>query len=139
MSEDNPTWRYFGCVNEAGHYLFDENMKKVWGPEYTKLSKLDGLLPSQADRQEYVATFSRLDGWGVCAIAFWDCSVDNRAGSNSAFFVDDLGIPPSIMFEEAQDRFPSIFKRLPKEVVLSKETKDNPTTRYEQYSDPERD
>lgn len=138
MNKSQQQWWYFGCEGQAGHYLFDENMTKIWGRKYNYLRALDGLLPPQEDKTPYIATFSRLDGWGVCAIAFWDYSVDKRGGSNSTFFVSDLGIPPSVMFEEVKNRFSQLFKRFPKEITLCDVTKSNETRRHEDVSDPER-
>jgi len=139
ISESEQKWFYFGCDHGAGHYLFDDKMKQLWGAEYNKLRKLDGLLTPQDNTQPYVAAFSRLDGWGVCAIAFWDYSVDTRSGSNSIIFVNDLSISPEGMFDEAKKRFPHVFNRVPKQVTLCAATVGNPTRAYEQYGDPERD
>ncbi len=108
---------YFGCDQQTGHYLFSEGMRYP-GEEFTRLRNLDGMLAPQHDRNGYIATFARLDGHGVCAISFWDYSVDQRGGSNSTFFATSLTISPEELLAEAKQRFPNVFKRLPKEVVL---------------------
>jgi hypothetical protein len=112
-------WIYMGCHGEPGHYLFNEGMRRFrrygW-PE--KLKCFDGLLALQTDTTPYVATVSRLGGQNVSALAFWDYSVDTRAGSNSIVFAPSMTITPEELLTEAQRRFPEVFSRLPQPVTL---------------------
>ena len=112
-------WLYFGCHKVAGHYVFGEGMRshsQRYGSR--DLSRLDGMLPPQTDTAPYIATVSRLEGWGVSALAFWDYSVDKRGGCNSVVFAPSLTIAPEELLAEARRRFPEVFGRLPQPVRL---------------------
>lgn len=114
----NSTWLYFGCNNGPGHHLYNVKMYPVYDNKYRKLSNFDGTLPPFDSSAGYIASFSRLGGWGLSAIAFWDYSVDKRGGCNSVFFVDSLTIEPDEMLAEAKKQFPEVFARLPQELVF---------------------
>lgn len=112
-------WLYFGCHRQSGHYTFSEGMRELTRRFGSRdLSRLDGMLPSQIDTAPYIATVSRLEGWGLTALAFWDYSVDTRGGSNSIVFAPSLTIEPGELLTEAQRRFPQVFERLPQPVRL---------------------
>jgi len=53
------------------------------------------------------------------ALAFWDYSVDNRSGSNSAFFAPSLEISAEELIRQAALRFPEIWQRLPPITILA--------------------
>lgn len=112
-------WLYFGCHKEPGHYVFGQGMRSRV-PRYGSgdLSRFDGMLPPQTDTAPYIATVSRLGGWGLTALAFWDYSVDKRGGCNSIVFAPSLTIAPADLLAEAQARFPEVFGRLPQPVRL---------------------
>ena len=110
-------WLYFGCHRQAGHYVWRQGMRD-YGIDERNLNRFDGLLPPQDDPTPYIATVSRLGGWGRSALAFWDYSVDKRGGSNSVVFAPSLTIEPADLLREAQERFPEVFGRLPQPVVL---------------------
>lgn len=113
-------WIYFGCHQQAGHYLFRQGMHKTWNRNGERdLSRFDGLLPPQSDTTGYIASVSRLEGWGLTALAFWDYSVDKRGGCNSVVFAPSLTITPEDLLAEAQTRFPEVFSRLPQPVKLA--------------------
>lgn len=113
-------WTYFGCHQVAGHYTFSEGMRSLTQRYGSRdLSRFDGMLPNQVDTKPYVATVTRLGGWGLTALAFWDYSVDSRSGSNSVIFCPDLTITPEALLAGAEERFPQVFKRLPQPVVLA--------------------
>lgn len=114
-------WMYFGCNDGLGHYLFNPGMYKSYERKFQRLNNCDGLLPPQESSEPYIATVSRLEGWGLSALAFWDYSVDNRSGSNSVIFAPSLTITPSDLLAEAQKRFPQVFNRLPQAVRLVSE------------------
>jgi hypothetical protein len=112
-------WFYFGCHKEPGHYIFKQGMKRAhFDKKIEKLNFFDGKLPPQDCADGYVATISRLGGWGLTALAFWDYSVDKRGGCNSVIFAPSLTIDPDAMLTEAHARFPEVFARLPKPVRL---------------------
>ncbi len=113
-------WLYFGCHESAGHYVWEEGMRRHRDPYGSRsLAQLDGMLPPQGSSDAYIATVSRLGGWGLTALAFWDYSVDKRGASNSVVFAPSLIIEPSALLLEAQTRFPQVFRRLPRAVVLA--------------------
>lgn len=116
-------WLYFGCHKQLGHYVFSEGMRLL-ARRYGSMDfcRFDGMLPYQIDTEPYVATVSRLEGWGMTALAFWDYSVDTRKGCNSVVFAPSLTIEPDELLTEAQKRFPEVFDRLPQPVrLLSKQ------------------
>lgn len=111
-------WYYFGCWERAGHHVFAEGMRYPQSSGARGLNRFDGALPAQDDPTPYVATVSRLEGWGMTALAFWDYSVDSRSGSNSVIFAPSLDIAPADLLEQAMTRFPQVFGRHPKVVRL---------------------
>ena len=114
-------WLYFGCHREAGHYVFAEGMRSYrppYGSGARDLSRFDGMLPPQGSSDPYIAAVTRLEGWGMTALAFWDYSVDKRGGCNSVVFAPSLTIAPEELLEQAQARFPQVFRRLPQPVIL---------------------
>jgi len=112
-------WLYFGCHRRPGHYLFREGMRQIgYDRKLERLNHFDGKLPSQDNAEPYIATVSRLEGWGMSALAFWDYSVDGRGGCNSVVFAPSLTIAPDELLTEAQTRFPEVFGRLPQSVRL---------------------
>jgi len=112
-------WIYFGCHRQSGHYTFSEGMRPLIKRYGSKdLSRFDGMLPPQTDTTPYIATVSRLGGWGLTALAFWDYSVNKRGGCNSIIFAPSLTISPDELLAEAQERFPEVFGRLPQPVRL---------------------
>lgn len=112
-------WFYFGCHQQPGHYVFTEGMRSHYGNSPAReLSRFDGMLPPQDDTTPYIASVTRLGGWGMSALAFWDYSVDKRGGCNSVVFAPSLTISPEDLLAEAQTRFPQVFSRLPQPVKL---------------------
>ena len=115
-------WLYFGCNGGPGHYLWEVGMIQVNGRVYGGLPRdFDGLLAPQNNRKPYIAAVSRLEGWGLSALSFWDYSVDKRQGSNSIIFAPSLTITPDEFLSEAKRRFPQVFSRIPGDVVLMDE------------------
>lgn len=76
-----------------------------------RLSSFDGVLAPQDSREEGIATVTRLEGWDLTALAFWDYSIDKRGGSNSIVFAPGLTIPPDELLRKAAEVFPQVFKR----------------------------
>jgi len=111
-------WIYFGCHQQPGHYTFAEGMRSYRGRGSRDVSSFDGMLAPQNSAAPYLATISRLGGWGATALSFWDYSVDKRGGCNSIVFAPLLDIEPDEMLSEAMRRFPQVFARLPQPVQL---------------------
>lgn len=117
-------WIYFGCGQEAGHFLHDEKGRQTMVARELnrRLQMFDGMLaPRTADGGEatlYAASFSRLGGYGLSALSWWDRSVDSRPASNSIIFAPTLTISADEMLAEAQRRFPWVFLRTPQPVAL---------------------
>jgi hypothetical protein len=109
-------WIYFGCGDQSGHYAFEEGTR--YRSSDSSFAAFDGTLPPQPERQLYVASFSRLGGWGFSALSWWDRSVDSRPGSNSTILAPSLTIEPDTMLAEAKRRFPWVFDRLPQPIRL---------------------
>lgn len=109
-------WLYFGCHQVSGHYVFTEGMRSYsppYGSRMRDLNRFDGMLPPQDSTAPYIATVSRLEGWGLTALAFWDYSVDKRGGCNIVVFAPSLTITPDDLLAQAQVRFPQVFGRMP--------------------------
>ena len=104
-------WFYFGCYEQAGHYLFESNGYKA--PYNHPLGKFDGCLCLPEAVGERVAAISRLGAFGYSALAFWDRSIDSRPGSNSIIFAPSLDITPAEMVEGARHYLPRFAKRWP--------------------------
>lgn len=107
---------YFGCIEVAGHYLWDHNLKYVQRKYNNVLpwENLDGVLCPQITNENGVVKLHHKEGW--TAAAFWDYSVDHRPGSNSVFFAEGIhGVYHMIEF--IKKRFPSICKRFDFELV----------------------
>lgn len=110
-------WMYFGCYITPGHHLHSPGMGAV-PTRYQGLSSFDGALPPQDSWEEGVATVTRLEGWSLTALAFWDYSVDKRSGSNSIVFAPGLTIPPDELLCKAAEAFPQVFRRFKTPVRL---------------------
>lgn len=106
-------WYYFGCWAQAGHFLFTEGMRyPLFSDKEHSLTKFDGLLAPQGIRTPYIATVSRLGGWGYSALSFWDNSVDTRPGSNSIIFAPSLSVSYDGIMKGFQRYFPEVWSRV---------------------------
>ncbi|MFT8945997.1 MAG: hypothetical protein ABF876_05375 [Acetobacter aceti] len=115
------TWLYFGCLRRPGHALFLPGMRSFSASRTSGLyglNSFDGMLAPQDDRRPYRAALSRLPGWGLSALAFWDHSVDPRPGSNSIVFAPDTTISADAMLSGFRRVFPVAYDRLPGLEVL---------------------
>jgi hypothetical protein len=88
-------------------------MNGAYGSIYEKLGQFDGTLPPRDSTVGYVATLSRLGGWGLSALAFWDYTVDKRGGCNSVFFAPSLTISAEDLIVGAKAQFPQVWARMP--------------------------
>ena len=86
---------YFGCVERAGHYMWNPPLDSAqwpyrydsdffynnpWGYE------VDGRLCPSGPEIEGSALIHHKDGW--TALAFWDRSIDKRGKCNSVFLAE---------------------------------------------------
>lgn len=115
-------WYYFGCgPREAGHYCWDHRGQRDSGyvkGAHINWGSFDGTLPPQPEREVYVASFSRLGGWGKAALSWWDRSQDKRPASNSTILCPIITATPAEVYAQAQVIFPWVFARLPQPLVL---------------------
>lgn len=110
------TWLYFGCLSRPGHALFLPGMRSVSASRTNGLyglNSFDGMLAPQDDRRPYRAVLSRLPGWGLSALSFWDHTVDPRPGSNSIVFAPSTITSADGIVAGFRQNFPMAFDRLP--------------------------
>lgn len=117
-------WFYYGAgepeTNTASaHGFYDEAMRRVRGSGLP--SRFDGLLAPQPERADelYTVAISRLGGLRMTAASWWDRSRDARPGSNSIIFAPGLIIEPTALLDGARERFPWVFARLPRPLILA--------------------
>jgi hypothetical protein len=113
-----PGYLYFGCgKGEAGHYLWHKDGYKFHAHPWEKLERFDGQLQLQPETTLYVANITRLTGWGLTAVSWWDRSQDKRPASNSIFFagpqIHERAIP-----EYLAHCFPWVVERLPQALEI---------------------
>lgn len=113
---------YFGCMREAGHYLYHPSGGTAYGysvPNDFPCTQIPDavFLPKQLPQDEGVASFLHLNGWTI--IAFWDRSVDSRPGSNSVFLARGIMSFEAIC-AKSREAFPAVWKRFKFPVVERK-------------------
>lgn len=115
---------YFGCVGSAGHYPIDTNYRSPHITIYNAMQSFDGkkgLIPGEwgwDDRKQVqgCASLSWQEQLQCTLLAFWDRSVDDRAGSWSGFFLPGKVKDPAQAVELAKAAFPNIWARFQFEV-----------------------
>lgn len=122
---------YFGCWNQAGHYLHDINGKHVWsrfrnqrpydlpwGDELMDTGLLkNGKILDIPDGRVYWTCGGEKSFW--YAFYWWDRSVDTRGACNSGFYVRGFGWPEAqAAFDYACIRFPQVVARQKYSLVL---------------------
>lgn len=105
---------YHGCIGGPGHYLWKNDREKEFYPPAdfpVKEDYLDGgFLPHKTPQIEGWAVLWRSARWTI--LAFWDRSVDNRGGCNSAFVIEgDHGFDEAVRL--ATEAFPKVWARFP--------------------------
>lgn len=111
-------WFYVGCgPREIGHYVWDHTGRK-FRHHAIDFNWCDGTLQYPSYTQLYVATLSRLGGYGKSALAWWDCSADKRPKSSSTVLAPSLTIHPAELQERAKAIFPWVFERLPQPLTM---------------------
>src|SRR6516165_12509479 len=103
---DELRWWYYGCDQRPEQHLWTPERVIVTDPQLVKLGQLSPLLAPQCASTPYVGVITKLRGWGITALSFWDYSVDRRAGSSSSFFVNDVDIPTKDFLVEVPTKFP---------------------------------
>lgn len=121
MIADPTPWLYYGCLRPPDYGLYDVDLNPVRDLRFAKLTRFDGLLAPQPERDDhlYQAALTRLGGWGFVALSWWDRSVDRRPGANGIVFTP-AGIDPEAALELARRTFPAIFNRQPRAIVLAR-------------------
>lgn len=112
IADYKPDWLFFGCIERGGHFLVDRSLLRAL-PMYSDLAHLDGQLAPKTHQRPYEAVMSRLGGWGLTALSFWDYSIDTRPGSNAIVFAPSLIISGEALLGSAEKVFPRIWKRFP--------------------------
>lgn len=118
---------YFGCWNNAGHFLHDVSGRHRWADrDFPDLAWREGLMDTGLLKNSKVTDSP--DGrvfWTCGGLAFWyafywwDRSVDTRGACNSGFYVRGFGWPESVeAFAFACEQFPHIVKRQKYPLVL---------------------
>lgn len=104
-----PRVAYFGCWDQPGHYLHDENGRSIreFGP-FSSLS-LDGVFVKCLNPRGGACRLVRFVGYTL--LAFIDNTVDKRPGSNSVFIVALDGLTGPQVWQHAQRAFPKITER----------------------------
>jgi hypothetical protein len=113
---------YFGCLGNVGHYLHapggiraQYSRVPVGFPGAWAGGGLDGtLLDNKRSEVQGLGRLHHLQGW--TALAFWDRSVDNRPGSNSAFVAKGTHSFQGMLALSRKAR-PQVFARFTFEVV----------------------
>lgn len=123
---------YFGCIERSGHFFWSPGPRSDGHAEnIIPWERVDGILCPGAtgdpDRPTWQmnrpqtqgeAALHHKDGW--TALAFWDRSVDERGGCNSALFAEGTHT-----FKEMtalfQEHFPQVWDRFKFKVQLAVE------------------
>jgi hypothetical protein len=107
---------YFGCWDEAGHYLFSpdgHSMSRIMAERYGipfRTELLDGLFAPRYVKEDDTKTqLIYVHGWTF--LAMWDRSVDTRPGSNCVFLIGG-NYDEDMMWTIARQRYPKIVARL---------------------------
>lgn len=105
---------YFGCIGRPGHYLWDQQLRRLWQtPRHFPLSHYEildgGFLPPGEQEQGRVVIW-RTSGWAIAS--FWDRSVDTRHGCSSSFVLEcEDGLSDTAIMDRCRAAFPTIFAR----------------------------
>ncbi len=121
---------YFGCIGQAGHYLWRREgvdrprmMSRDEDAMVRRLGGLDGALcwnsksgrySHERDETEGLAFVTHREGW--TALAFWDRSVDHRSACNSAFVAEGT-LTFAQIIRHARLRWPEVWARFSFDVV----------------------
>lgn len=121
---------YFGCWNQAGHYLHDVRGRSIHSSHHDRPSDLpweeyimdgtlltNGKIPDIPSGKVYWTCGGRDAFW--YAFYWWDRSVDKRGACNSGFYVRGFGYPEAQeAFDWACTQFPHVVERQKYPLVL---------------------
>jgi hypothetical protein len=115
--------------DRAGHYLYDQNGRPVWGNGILPWRAIDGVLqPNAHDPYVFVPMAQQVQGeamlhhkGGWTALCFWDRSEDRRAGCNANFFAKGTH-DFAQMVHLSKNAFPDIWRRFTFDVVRRPES-----------------
>jgi hypothetical protein len=112
---------YFGCFEQAGHFVWNidyehVNPWKTLGAYWLQMH--DGVLTPHYSGQYFPDEGDALvhHFGNFTVLAFWDYSVDSRWGSNSMFAIPGHHLDFSEVLVEAKKAFPKIFERFKFEI-----------------------
>jgi len=115
---------YFGCIRQAGHYLWESGggalyrcrvLPQDWPFGENGWSLDRKFCPNNAQTQSS-ARLVHVDGWTV--LAMWDRTVDKRWGCN-ANFVERGELSFEQMVEKAKESFPTVWERINKATAVT--------------------
>ncbi len=100
---------YFGCLREAGHYLFSKTNPGIRTRDQPWGVLIDGKTVGHGGYgTPGVCVTTRKDGW--VAVDFTDNSVDTRPGSHSCFLCHG-NLSAAEVLELAREQWPEVFSR----------------------------
>ena len=100
---------YFGCIDEAGHYLFSKRNPQIRTSDQPWGILIDGKTVGHGGYgREGVCVTTKKDGW--TAVDFTDNSVDTRPGSHSCFLVA-ADLTTEQVLALAREQWPEVFSR----------------------------
>lgn len=100
---------YFGCLDEAGHYLFSKVNPGIRTRDQPWGLNIDSEAVGHCGRgTPGICVTTRKDGW--TAVDFTDNSVDSRPGSHSCFLAHAC-LSANELLELARDQWPEVFSR----------------------------
>lgn len=119
---------YFGCWDQAGHYLHDARGTHIWGKNKpADLPWGDELMDTGLLKNGKVLDLPDGRVYWTCggdkafwyAFYWWDRSVDTRGACNSGFYVRGFGWPEEqAAFDYARKQFPFVVERQKYPLVL---------------------
>ncbi len=119
---------YFGCWDQAGHYLHHPNGRTIWDPKVDlpgfpwTMGLMDTTLLKNGKRPDvYDGKVFWTCGGSPFWYAFfwWDNSIDRRSGSNSGFYVRGFGWrEPEQAFDYACSMYPKVVSRQTPTLIL---------------------
>jgi hypothetical protein len=119
---------YFGCWNDAGHFLHDISGHHVYRPERPDDLPWDedlmdatllrnGKVPDRPDGRVFWTAGGSTAFW--YAFYWWDRSVDTRGACNSGIYVRGFGWPEAkAAFEYGCAQFPHVVQRQKYPLIL---------------------
>jgi hypothetical protein len=114
---DLPRCWFFGCWDDAGHFLWLPNGARAWECPVGEWAVLDCVFapgvtdPANTPDRQNLGVWRRTVVKGCTVIACWDRSLDERLNSNGAFIVEGERSLVEVL-EIAKAQFPSVTARI---------------------------